>query len=155
MPKETLTIYRSDWRSILRHVQSTYPVEACGLLGGRAGLVEEVIQVDNVAHSAYRFIMHPAQQVSGIFHLEALGMDLLAIYHSHPNGAAIPSLTDVEEWRFGDTLSLILGREASAWAGRAYRIDGSRFRPVHFAVLSERSGGSKDLSEASLEKKKR
>jgi proteasome lid subunit RPN8/RPN11 len=135
MPEGDLSIRISDWRAVKRHVQSVYPSEACGFLGGVEGLVHEVIPVDNVATSPDRFRMDSEQQVDGLFRLEANRLELLAIYHSHPRGAAVPSETDIVEWGFGRTLNLILCRQGSTWDGRAYRFTGSGFEPAGFRII--------------------
>jgi len=155
MPKEVLSIHISDWLTITRHIRSTYPFEACGLLGGHADIVNEVIPVDNVARAADRFRMNPAQQVNGLFQLEDHGLELLAIYHSHPNGIAVPSETDIREWRYESTLSLILSRRGSEWIGRAYRFVGSSFELVSLNVISGRSDRVKSKAELIKERKRR
>jgi hypothetical protein len=58
------------------------------MLAGREGKTEIVLPVTNVDHSPYRFRMHPAEQVRSLMAIEAMGLELLAIYHSHPEGPA-------------------------------------------------------------------
>ena len=47
-------------RLILEHVRSEYPNEACGLLGGRDGLVQRVYPLVNVRPSSSQYEAEPA-----------------------------------------------------------------------------------------------
>ncbi|MDW8328208.1 MAG: M67 family metallopeptidase, partial [Anaerolineales bacterium] len=103
----SLRLTASQWRLITEHLTRELPNEACGLLGGRAGVVEQVIAVENAARSPVRYRMDPARQLEAMLAIEAAGLELTAIYHSHPNGPATPSLTDIAEAYYPDSLYLI------------------------------------------------
>lgn len=103
------------------HVRSTFPREACGLLGGRSRCVTSVRPVLNIAPSDDRFRMEPAGQVHAILAIEAAGDDLLAIYHSHPRGPDTPSEIDIKQWRYPRALSLIWSRSSGTWNCRAFK----------------------------------
>lgn len=131
-----LVIPRGLWHEITAHLQRCLPEEGCGLLGGQlspAGdaLVSLVLPVENILHSPTRFRMQPAAQVHAILALEALGLELLAIFHSHPRGPQLPSPTDRAEFAYPGVLSLILyphspfaaPPDARGWQGRAFQID--------------------------------
>lgn len=119
----SLRLTASQWRLITEHLTRELPNEACGLLGGRAGVVEQVIAVENAARSPVRYRMDPARQLEAMLAIEAAGLELTAIYHSHPNGPATPSLTDIAEAYYPDSLYLICSPDAHGqWRGRAFRI---------------------------------
>ncbi len=54
------------------------------------------------------YLVDPRQQLAVLRTADEAGMEVLAIYHSHPSGPALPSATDRERafWR---TLYLIVG----------------------------------------------
>ncbi|HEY8745738.1 MAG TPA: M67 family metallopeptidase, partial [Chloroflexota bacterium] len=69
--------------------------EICGVLLGKDGSVSEFMRIINVAaQPRVRYEMDPR----GLFHLmrrlDETGMELIAIYHSHPHTRAYPSETD-------------------------------------------------------------
>ena len=132
-----LVIPNALWQEITAHAQYCLPEEGCGLLGGSlsadgVGMVSAVMPVENALHSPVRYSMEPAAQLQAFYQLEERGLELLAIFHSHPQGPDHPSLTDRSEFAYPGVLSLIVylpGRPdsrqaARAWLGRAYRIDG-------------------------------
>lgn len=92
-----LNLNRKLWETMLQHVSSGSPLEACGLLAGKEGLVEEVIPIANQSQSQVRFRMDPVEQLKAFNRIEAAGLDLLGIYHSHPSGQATLSATDIAE----------------------------------------------------------
>jgi proteasome lid subunit RPN8/RPN11 len=52
--------------------------------------------------------MDPVQQIKAMLAMEAEGLELIAIYHSHPDGPARPSPTDVALAYYPDTVQLII-----------------------------------------------
>jgi proteasome lid subunit RPN8/RPN11 len=95
------------YTTMLEHVQAAYPLEACGLLGGEDGRALRLYPVDNILQSPTHYEMHPLQQVQAMLDIEAQGMALLAVYHSHPHGPARPSPTDIALAYYPEALQLI------------------------------------------------
>ena len=79
------------------HAESSSPLEACGLLAGKDGFVREVFLITNQAQSPVRFRMDPIEQLHAFDQMEAAGLELLGIFHSHPSGPETPSPTDIAE----------------------------------------------------------
>ncbi len=126
MAREILSIREDQWAALIAHVQSCLPEEGCGLLAGRRGRVEQVIPVTNADHSPFRFRMEPREQVEAMGSLEGSGLELVGIYHSHPNGPSGPSPIDLAEAAYPEAGYLILSSPEAGWQGRAFRIrDGS------------------------------
>ena len=131
----TLALSAAQWAAILRHVQSEAPNEACGLLGGTAGRVQQVYPVENAAHSPWTYRMEAGAQVRAMLEIEAAGWELLAIFHSHPAGPPVPSGTDVAQAYYPDSIYLILAPgEAGEWQGRAFNITAEGVSEVPFDV---------------------
>lgn len=116
------------------HVLSCLPDEACGMLGGLGGEVRLVIPVPNVCHSPFRFRMDPAGQIEAMRRIEEAGLDMVAIYHSHPEGPAAPSPTDLEEAAYPEALYLIWSLGEDGWSLRAFRFVGTEPSPVPILV---------------------
>ncbi|MGH2605065.1 MAG: Mov34/MPN/PAD-1 family protein, partial [Anaerolineales bacterium] len=126
MAREVLTITDDQWASMVAHVQSCLPEEGCGLLEGLRGRVDHVIPVTNSAHSPFRFRMEPREQIEAMASIEERGLELVGIYHSHPNGPSGPSPIDLAEAAYPEAVYLILTSPKMGWQGRAFRIrDGS------------------------------
>ena len=124
---------------ILAHLRANLPEEACGLLGGRmlkdaeadtvVARTEIMLPIENALHSPVRFLMDPAAQLKSFYLLEERGLELVGIFHSHPTGPARPSPTDVAEFAYPGTLTLIYtpaaaaqGENSLTWSLRAFQI---------------------------------
>ena len=117
---------------MLDHVRACLPEEACGVLAGRNGRVSQVWTIENAAHSPVRFRMQPRAQVRALLDLEAQGLELLAIYHSHPSGPPYPSATDLAEAFYPEAAALIWCSDSGQWHARAF--DLSRPVPVELPL---------------------
>ncbi|MAT96218.1 MAG: hypothetical protein CL608_03670 [Anaerolineaceae bacterium] len=119
-----LTIARPFLDEMLDHLQACYPLEGCGLLAGDLdGLVTAVYPIDNILQSPTAYEMDPQQQVEAMLALEAAGWQMLAIYHSHPQGPPQPSATDIALAYYPEALHVVVSlREQNAPKVRAFQI---------------------------------
>jgi len=74
------------------------PEEAVGLLLGHNGCAVEAKPLPNVGTRPHaRYKADPLSLLAVLRLADAQGMDVCAIYHSHPAGLPLPSFTDKEE----------------------------------------------------------
>ncbi len=90
-----LHIPRSIHDDIINHATEGFPLEVCGILGGRDDVVSEIYRMTNTDASNEHFMMAPREQFSVVKEMRAKGMEMLAIYHSHPETPARPSEEDI------------------------------------------------------------
>lgn len=95
-----LKMQHEQLQMMLAHAQAEQPNEACGLLAGLGANVTQVIPVANVAADPrHRFEMESGGLVRGLKHIDAAGLALVGIYHSHPVSDSIPSQYDIASAR--------------------------------------------------------
>jgi proteasome lid subunit RPN8/RPN11 len=104
----TLRLTLRDYQAMLSQLQAAYPLEGCGLMAGRVGSVQRIYPVANRLASSYAFEMEPEEQLHAMLDLEERGLDLVAIYHSHPLGPAGPSATDVAKAFYPEAAQVIV-----------------------------------------------
>lgn len=124
-----LTLTPDQWSAICTHLSTGLPNEACGLLAGNQDLVKKVYLVTNARPGPTHYEMEPTELHAAILEMEANNWDLLAIFHSHPSGPAVPSPTDVAQAYYPDSAYLIFTRAApesltpsQAWQASAFEI---------------------------------
>lgn len=118
-----LTLTAAQQADMFAHLDAVAPEEGCGLLGGSPdGRVIKVYLVTNELHSPVRYRMAPTELVSALMEIEAHGWELLAIFHSHPGGLAVPSATDIAEAHYPDSAYIICAPLAVGWRARAFTI---------------------------------
>jgi proteasome lid subunit RPN8/RPN11 len=61
--------------------------------------------------------------VRALLDFEAGGLDLVAAFHSHPNGPTGVSESDRREWRYPEALLVVLSPRSRGWTARAFSID--------------------------------
>lgn len=109
MTTESITLPRPLVNQILAHAQRSGTFEACGLIGSRDGNPQHCYPVTNVADQPKRrFLMDPKGQLEAQRAMRDRGEELWAIYHSHPDEPAQPSVTDLQELNYPDALYLIV-----------------------------------------------
>lgn len=103
-----LELKKNQAQALIQHARGEAPNECCGLLAGRDGRVERVYPGTNIDHSPYTYLMDPKEQLAAFKEMEAAGLDLLGIYHSHTHTSAYPSRTDVAKAFYPDALYVIV-----------------------------------------------
>ncbi|MCL6527303.1 MAG: M67 family metallopeptidase [Thermaceae bacterium] len=84
------------------HLRLEAPREGVGLWVGRLGQVDQVIPLPNIhPQPTLAYHAHPGALLQAVQKLDREGLELLAIYHSHPRGPARPSSADQAQafWR--------------------------------------------------------
>ena len=82
------------------HVEQAYPEEGAGFLLGQAGEVREIMALSNSLEDGARhnrFLFTPQDYLQAELKAEGLGLDLIGVFHSHPDCPNIPSEYD-REW---------------------------------------------------------
>lgn len=129
--RRRLWLEHAVMREMIASCQTAYPEEACGLLGGVVGIASSHYGVANVAREpAERFEMDPVGQLQAFRTIEERGEELIAIYHSHPSTAAVPSKADLRQVAYPDAYYLIVSLASGPPQVRAYRLFPSAGRAV-------------------------
>jgi proteasome lid subunit RPN8/RPN11 len=88
---------KEHFEEIIKHCQTEYPNEACGILAGKEGKIEKVYKMTNVSETPQLcYFMNPQEQLKVFKEIRQLGIEMVAIYHSHSKTDAYPSKKDCE-----------------------------------------------------------
>jgi proteasome lid subunit RPN8/RPN11 len=93
-----ISIEKPAWDLMVAHAEKTFPKECCGVMLGSGEVVKEAIPVPNVYTGPQEdfFVMDPKDLERADQHARKNGMDVLGIFHSHPNCDAYFSKRDLE-----------------------------------------------------------
>lgn len=80
---------------LIVHAREGFPLEVCGVLGGVGEDISAIYRMTNTDASNEHFMMDPKEQFAVVKDLRAKGLEMLAIYHSHPETPARPSEEDI------------------------------------------------------------
>jgi proteasome lid subunit RPN8/RPN11 len=122
--------------SVIDHAYEGFPLEVCGILGGTEGAVTSLFRMTNTDQSNEHFMMDPAEQFAVIKELRAKGLEMLAIYHSHPESPARPSAEDIRLALTPDVSYVIVSLEkANTPVLKSFRIAAGRVEPEEVQYL--------------------
>jgi len=82
--------------SIVAHAKSGVPIEMCGYLASQDGVVTKHYELKNVDNSEDHFTFDPKEQFDTIKDARNNGLEVCAVYHSHPVTPARPSAEDIK-----------------------------------------------------------
>ncbi len=124
-PFTTLTVPDLLLEEVVAHARADVPLECCGLLAGHirdgTGFVTARFAIENELRSPTDYLTNARGMFFTFRHMRERGLELLAIYHSHPTSAPVPSRRDIEHNTYGESVvHLIVGfantiPEARGW----------------------------------------
>jgi proteasome lid subunit RPN8/RPN11 len=110
-----------------------YPREACGLLLGHAAdgvvRVEEIVPARNAntERANDRYEIDPEDFLRADAHCRERRLEIVGVWHTHPDHPARPSATDLEQAWDGWSYLIVSVDGAGASEMRSWRLDGSGF----------------------------
>lgn len=129
---------------IRRHAEATYPEECCGLLLGtyRAGAnaIQRAYAVENRNEDRRvdRYVIDPTDYRAADREAGKRGLDVVGIYHSHPDHPARPSKTDLEQATFpGYTYVIVSVENGRSSETTAWSLSPDRSRFISEDILAE------------------
>jgi proteasome lid subunit RPN8/RPN11 len=111
-------------------------LECCGLLAGRDGAITRLFSAANAAETpATSYEIAPKEIFSLMRDMRAEGIEMLGIYHSHPNGQNEPSERDIAQAYYSGAAYFILSpREGAERAVRAFSIRDGRASELEIQI---------------------
>ena len=103
-----LTIPKHFIDDIIIHAEAEAPLECCGILAGKDETVTHIYKMKNTENDPDKYFMEPKEQFAVIKDMRLKGIDMLAIYHSHPHSPARPSGVDINLAYYPDAVYIIV-----------------------------------------------
>jgi len=95
---ESIVLAQKEKDKLVTHAISEQPSESCAMLFGKKigdnWNVKEVFLTQNIDDSQTNFTISPEELLKGYQIAEKNQLEVVGIFHSHPNSDAIPSNTD-------------------------------------------------------------
>ena len=116
-------IPKTIFQEMIDHAKREWPLECCGILGGKDRTVQKSFELQNTEKSPVLYSMSPPDQMKVFEEMEKESMKMIAIYHSHPHTIPFPSETDVKLTFYPDVSSIIISlKEEENPVVKAFRI---------------------------------
>lgn len=136
-PEAILSIPAIHHDAMVAHCLREAPLECCGILGGDFPLVSSFHPLRNASASETRYDADPNDLIAAVVALRARRAEILAIYHSHPKWAAVPSKTDLRENHYGAVPRIIVSLLGPVPEVRVWRLDPDSFEELPWRIVGE------------------
>jgi len=90
-----LEIPTNIFEQMVAQAKALAPIEACGILAGKDNKAEKLFEMTNADNRSDHFMMEPKEQFTIVKNIRSADLEMLAIYHSHPETPARPSAEDI------------------------------------------------------------
>ncbi len=104
---QKIILSQSDKKILTEHAETEKPNESCAMLFGNDNLVSEIFLTKNIRESPVSFTISNEQLIEGYKTAEEKKVEVIAIFHSHPNSDAYPSNTDKKFMRSNPVVWII------------------------------------------------
>ena len=95
---ECIVLTQKGKDELITHAIGQQPCESCAMLLGTKvddeWSVKEIFLTQNMDNSQTNFTISPEELLKGYQLAEKMHLELVGVFHSHPNSDAIPSITD-------------------------------------------------------------
>lgn len=130
-----LKIRREAVAEIIAHARQEAPLEACGYLAEKDGIVVVAYPLTNADASEEHYSLKPEEQFAAVRKMRAAGMKPRAIYHSHPATEARPSEEDIRLAYDPEISYVIVSLAGERETVNSFRINGASVEKEAVEIL--------------------
>lgn len=134
-PPGRLAIPRPILDAMNRHCLDDAPLECCGILGGNGRLVASFYPLRNELASETTYRADGSDLIAAVVALRSSEQEIVALYHSHPAWAPIPSKTDLRDNHYGDVPRIIVSLLGPQPEVRAWRLAADSYDEIPIDVV--------------------
>lgn len=123
-PLAGLVLPETCRRQMVQHARREQPRECCGFLLGHPGRVLSIVETTNISDGTRRYRVDPREHIAlrRALRDRTDGARIVGVYHSHPAGQPVPSVTDIAEAHYPDWAHVIVGLGGKRAQVRAFRL---------------------------------
>jgi len=123
-------------QAMLAHGRREEPNEACGYLASQDGVVRHHFELRNMDGAPDHYTMDPKEQFATIRQIRENGLQVAAVYHTHPETPARPSAEDIRLAYDPDMIYVIASLMPGVEPVKAYKIKNGNVEEVPLNVMA-------------------
>lgn len=120
---------------LMSHAKKEAPLEACGYLAAKDGIITALYELTNIDKSGEHFSFDPKEQFVAVRDARTKGLEICAVYHSHPASPARPSEEDIRLANDPHILYVIVSLAQAKEDIKAFRILNESVEPIVLEVI--------------------
>lgn len=134
----TLLLPHHLHEEVIGHARAERPLECCGILAGLVegdvGRVTRRYPLVNELRSPVEYNAEPRGLLAAHRDMRERGLEVLAVYHSHPTSAPVPSKKDLAANYSEEVVSLIVSLAGPSPSVRGWWLTASEYREAELSV---------------------
>ncbi len=91
---QEIILSQTDKKILSEYSENQKPNESCAILFGKKNQISDLFLTENIEKSPVNFTISNKQLIEGYKIAEENKVEVIGIFHSHPNSDAFPSDTD-------------------------------------------------------------
>lgn len=141
-----LQIPQTLHEAMIAQAVAELPNECCGLFAGniaesgtlgRVGCVTHRYPLANAAASPVEYLSDPRGMFEAVRAMQRAGIELLAVYHSHPTSNPIPSRKDLDRNYSEDVVNVIVSLKDGTVSARGWWLTATGFSEATIDLIGE------------------
>ncbi len=120
---------------IISQAKNEAPMEACGYLAAREGVIVRQYKMKNMDASEVHYSLDPEEQFEAVKDMRAKGFKLAAVYHSHPTTLAHPSKEDIRLAYDPDLSYVIVSLANGSETLKSFKIRDNQVEPEKIDIV--------------------
>jgi len=124
---------------IYKHAKEEAPFEACGYLAGRKNNVMKKYAMTNMDKSKEHFTLDVNEQFKVIKEARSKGLDIIAVYHTHPHSPARLSMEDIRLANDPDITYIILSLAEQNIDIRSFKIKNGVIKKEELKIIKDKN----------------
>jgi [CysO sulfur-carrier protein]-S-L-cysteine hydrolase len=149
----SLRLTHEQVQTIVNHARAGAPQEVCGLIAGQMGIAQQIVPIPNRSVTPEtHFEMEAIALLKAYKTMDATGVELFAVYHSHPQTSPIPSQTDIRQAmrNMPNAYQLIVSLKQQQAQLQVWHIHNGQVDRVELLVGNEKSLAMPSFSRAQV-----
>jgi len=126
---------------IIAHAKRDAPVEACGYLAEKEGVIVHQYKMKNADASNEHFSLDPEEQFKALRDMQEKGFELAGVYHSHPASPARPSQEDIKLAYDPDLSYVIISLAEKDNILKSFKIKENEVEPEEIEIVEQKKSG--------------
>ena len=130
----SIEITKAVYDAMVAHAQEITPIESCGYLAGTGSKITTFYPMTNIDQSPEHFTFDPKEQFKVLKESRAAGLQLLSVYHSHPESPARLSLEDLRLLQDPEMIYIIVSLATETADVKAFKTKEGQGYPVDIHI---------------------
>lgn len=122
---------------MIAHAKKDAPIEACGYLAEKNGVIARQYKLKNTDASKDHFSLDPEEQFEAVRDMHDNGFKLAGVYHSHPTTPAHPSQEDIKLAYDPDLSYVIVSLAGMKASLNSFRIQNNQVKPEKIKIIDK------------------